>query len=219
MAGDSGKSAAFSESIWPIAACCAGHWRERLKANVETDSFASHAHLGARVPPPLARRREPPEDQGARGSGQGCCMPLLADPRSSICGPCTSTFRFPPLCPPHLLQLTVAPTPATGSAASPLLTRCDRNVPCGFCREKGTRCTYGSDRQPESAWATVKPEAVQRWAESVQLVHGIEGGVRLRPKKRDAAGRVEAFTRQTMVQRDPSPSRLLIALRHEGTLH
>ena len=50
------------------------------------------------------------------------------------------------------------------------------------------------------AWANVKPERIQRWAEPVHLVPGIEGGVRLQPK-RDAAGRLAAFERQTLVNR------------------
>ncbi|GAA5862252.1 hypothetical protein JCM3774_004838 [Rhodotorula dairenensis] len=91
----------------------------------------------------------------------------------------------------------------TGLKASQQLDEGDARVPCRRCIENGRDCSHGHDQQLESAWATVRPAAVQRWAESVQLVPGIEGGVRLRPK-RDAAGRVEAFTRETMVKRDPA---------------
>ncbi|GAA5978523.1 hypothetical protein JCM10908_004388 [Rhodotorula pacifica] len=88
-----------------------------------------------------------------------------------------------------------------GSKGSQKQAECDGKVPCNVCTKNGQECRYGEAGEGKSAWARVKPEAVQRWAETVQLVPGIEGGVRLQPK-RDAAGQVKAFERQTMVKRD-----------------
>lgn len=90
---------------------------------------------------------------------------------------------------------------AVGSETPQRRTQCDGGQPCQACEQSGRDCTDGRDEQRQSAWANVKSERIQRWAEPVQLVLGIEGGVRLQPK-RDAAGRLAAFERQALVRRN-----------------
>ncbi|GAA5894185.1 hypothetical protein JCM8208_002371 [Rhodotorula glutinis] len=78
---------------------------------------------------------------------------------------------------------------------------CDGGHPCTACRTSSTRCAYPRPSTPPSAWTNIAPQAVQRWPESVQLVHGEAAAFRLRGE-RNKDGKVDAFRREWVVNQD-----------------